>query len=133
MTCGSATESGSVIDEHAQTAVQAFARSHGAKFLKATAKITDDEDVLLSLYGYPAEHWIHLRMANPIESTFATVRLRTRVTCGAGSPTAALAMTFISNTCLEISSAPSPIPPSSEPTRYKRLRTLDRARSCQIG
>ena len=46
------------------------------KWPKAVAKITDDLDVLLAFYDYPAEHWIHLRTSNPIESTFATVRLR---------------------------------------------------------
>ncbi len=44
----------------------------------------DDEDELLAFYGFSAEHWIHLRTANPIESTFATVRLRAKVTKGAG-------------------------------------------------
>jgi putative transposase len=58
------------------------------------AKVVDDEDVLLAFYDYPAEHWIHLRTTNPIESTFSTVRLRTKVTRGAGSRAAALAMTF---------------------------------------
>ncbi|PSL00009.1 mutator family transposase [Murinocardiopsis flavida] len=43
-------------------------------------QITDDLDVLLEFYDYPAEHWVHLRTTNPIESTFATVRLRRRVT-----------------------------------------------------
>ncbi|CAK7284027.1 hypothetical protein SGPA1_22002 [Streptomyces misionensis JCM 4497] len=42
----------------------------------------------------PAEHWIHLRTTNPIESTFATAKLRTKVTRGAGGPAAALAMVF---------------------------------------
>lgn len=79
---------------HAQAAVKAFARSHGAKFPRAVAKIADDEGVLLTFFDYPAEYWIHLRTTNPIESTCATVRLRTRVTRGAGSRTAALAMTF---------------------------------------
>lgn len=51
-------------------------------------------DVLLAFYDFPAEHWIHLGTTNPIESTFATVRLRTRVTKGAGSRAAGLAMTF---------------------------------------
>jgi len=50
--------------------------------------------VLLAFYDYPAEHWIHLRTTNPIESTFATIRLRTKVTRGAGSRAAALAVTF---------------------------------------
>jgi putative transposase len=58
------------------------------------AKITDDLDVLLEFYNYPAEHWIHLRTTNPIESTFATVRLRTRVTNGPGSRAQGIAMAF---------------------------------------
>ena len=80
--------------EHAAKAVRAFERQYGTKFPKAVEKITKDEDVPLAFYDFPAEHWIHLRTTNPIESTFATVRLRTRVTRGAGSRTAALAMTF---------------------------------------
>ncbi|MED7829036.1 transposase, partial [Streptomyces chiangmaiensis] len=52
------------------------------------------QDQLLAFYDFPAEHWIHLRTTNPIESTFSTVRLRTKVTRGAGSRTAALAMVF---------------------------------------
>jgi len=59
--------------EHAEAAVKAFSADHGAKWPKAAAKITDDLDVLLEFYDYPAEHWIHLRTTNPIESTFATV------------------------------------------------------------
>lgn len=61
---------------------------------KAVAKITDDIEELLAFYDFPAEHWIHLRTTNPIESTFSTVKLRTKVTRGAGSPAAALAMVF---------------------------------------
>jgi transposase-like protein len=55
------------------------------------AKIVDDADVLLEFYHCPAEHWIHLRTTNPIESTFATVRLRSKVTKGPGSRAAGLA------------------------------------------
>ena len=80
--------------EHAQDAVKAFAKQYGAKFPKAVEKITSDEPELLAFYDYPAEHWVHLRTTNPIESTFSTVRLRTKVTRGAGSRTAALTMTF---------------------------------------
>jgi transposase-like protein len=80
--------------EHAEQAVTAFAHTYGAKFPKATRKVTDDTDVLLAYYDYPAEHWIHLRTTNPIESTFATVRLRTKVTKGPGSRAAGLAMAF---------------------------------------
>ena len=79
---------------HALDAVTAFQAAYGAKFGKATAKITDDVDQLLAFYDYPAEHWIHLRTTNPIESTFATVRHRTKVTKGPGSRTAGLAMAF---------------------------------------
>src|SRR5674476_614490 len=79
---------------HAETAARAFAAEYGAKWPKATAKITDDLDVLLAFYDYPAEHWIHLRTTNPIESTFATVRLRQRVTKGPGSRAAGIAMAF---------------------------------------
>ncbi|MFE7394809.1 IS256 family transposase [Streptomyces sp. NPDC057582] len=80
--------------EHAAQAVRTFARQYGAKFPKAVKKIADDEAELLAFYDFPAEHWIHLRTTNPIESTFATVRLRTKVTKGAGSRAAALAMVF---------------------------------------
>ena len=80
--------------QHAAAAIKAFAKQYAAKFPKAVAKVVDDQDVLLAFYDYPAEHWIHLRTTNPIESTFATVRLRTKVTRGTGSRSAALAMTF---------------------------------------
>jgi len=80
--------------DHAKAAVKAFAADYGAKWPKAVAKITDGLDVLLAFYDYPAEHWIHLRTTNPIESTFATVRLRQRVTKGPGSRAAGIAMAF---------------------------------------
>ena len=79
---------------HALDAARAFESAYGAKFSKATAKLTDDLDELLAFYDYPAEHWIHLRTTNPIESTFATVRHRTKVTRGPGSRAAGLAMAF---------------------------------------
>jgi putative transposase len=80
--------------DHARVAVKAFEADFGAKYPKAVAKITSDIDVLLEFFNYPAEHWIHLRTTNPIESTFATVRLRTRVTKGPGSRAAGVAMAF---------------------------------------
>lgn len=80
--------------EHARTAVTAFADLYGVKWPKAAAKITDDVEELLAFYDYPAEHWIHLRTSNPIESTFATVRHRTKVTKGPGSKAAGIAMAF---------------------------------------
>jgi transposase-like protein len=79
---------------HALDAVRAFEAAYGAKFPKAVAKITDDVEELLAFYDYPAEHWIHLRTTNPIESTFATVRHRTKITRGPGSRAAGLAMAF---------------------------------------
>jgi transposase-like protein len=80
--------------QHALAAEKAFSAAYAAKFPKATAKITDDLDQLLAFYDYPAEHWVHLRTTNPIESTFATVRHRTKVTRGPGSRAAGLAMAF---------------------------------------
>jgi transposase-like protein len=79
---------------HALDAVKTFAAAYGAKWPKAALKITDHVDVLLEFYNYPAEHWVHLRTTNPIESTFATVRLRQRVTKGPGSRAAGTAMAF---------------------------------------
>ena len=80
--------------DHALAAVKAFAAAYGAKYPKAAAKITDDAEELLAFYDYPAEHWVHLRTTNPIESTFATVRHRSKVTKGPGSRAAGLAMAF---------------------------------------
>ena len=79
---------------HALEAVKAFENTYAAKFPKAVAKITDDVDQLLAFYDYPAEHWIHLRTTNPIESTFATVRNRSKITKGPGSRAAGIAMAF---------------------------------------
>ncbi len=79
---------------HAEKAIEAFAKPYGVKWPKAVAKITEDQEELLAYYDFPAEDWIHLWTTNPIESTFSTVKLRTKVTRGAGSPAAALAMVF---------------------------------------
>ena len=79
---------------HALAAVKAFEAAYGAKFPKAVVKITDDAEELLAFFDYPCEHWVHLRTTNPIESTFATVRHRTKVTKGPGSKAAGLAMAF---------------------------------------
>jgi transposase-like protein len=79
---------------HAHAAARAFAAAYGTKFPKAAARITDDLQELLAFYDYPAEHWQHLRTTNPIESTFATVRHRTKITRGPGSRAAGLAMAF---------------------------------------
>src|SRR5699024_12031552 len=80
--------------DHARKTAKAFIADYGAKWPKAARKIEDDLDMLLEFYNYPAQHWIHLRTTNPIESTFATVRLRQRVTKGPGSRAAGVAMAF---------------------------------------
>ncbi len=80
--------------DHAVRAIDAFAAEFAVKWPKAVAKIVDDAEQLLAFYDFPAEHWIHLKTTNPIESTFATVRLRTKVTKGPGSRAAGLAMAF---------------------------------------
>jgi transposase-like protein len=79
---------------HALKAIKTFERDYGAKWPKAAAKIVDDTEALLAFFDFPAEHWIHLKTTNPIESTFATVRLRTKVTKGPGSKAAGLAMAY---------------------------------------
>jgi len=78
----------------ADQAFDNFVAIYEAKYAKATACLTEDRDALLTLYDFPAEHWVHLRTTNPIESTFATVRLRHRRTKGSGSRAACLAMVF---------------------------------------
>lgn len=78
----------------ASKAIEAFAEEFGAKWPKAAAKIEDEKEALLAFYDFPAEHWVHLRTTNPIESTFAPVRARTDVTKGPGSRQAGLAMIF---------------------------------------
>ena len=78
----------------AETAFDLFVTTFEAKYPKATGCLTKDRDVLLTCYDFPAAHWRHLRTTNPIESTFATVRLRHRRTKGSGSRTACLTMVF---------------------------------------
>jgi putative transposase len=78
----------------AERAFDAFVALYEAKYPKATACLEKDRVELLTFYDFPAEHWVHLRTTNPIESTFATVRLRHRRTKGNGSRVACLAMVF---------------------------------------
>jgi putative transposase len=79
---------------HAERAIEALVSDYGAKWPKAAAKITDDAEALLCFFDFPAEHWLHLRTTNPIESTFSSVRARTRITKGPGNKDAGLAMVF---------------------------------------
>ena len=78
----------------AEVAFDRFVVKYGAKYDKAAACLTKDREVLLAFYDFPAEHWKHIRTSNPIESTFATVRLRTDKTKGCLSRQTALAMVF---------------------------------------
>ena len=78
----------------AEQAFDLFLATFAAKFPAATTCLTKDRDVLLTFYDFPAEHWIHIRTTNPVESTFATVRLRTTKTKGSGSRLACLTMVF---------------------------------------
>jgi len=78
----------------AEKAFDLFVTTFEAKYPKAADCLTKDREVLLTFYDFPAEHWRHLRTTNPIESTFATVRLRHRRTKGSGSRTACLTMVF---------------------------------------
>src|SRR3954463_491657 len=78
----------------AKAALERFREQFDAKYPKAVAKLDKDWVHLTAFYDFPAEHWRHLRTSNAIESSFATVKLRTRVTKGAGSKKAALAMAY---------------------------------------
>jgi transposase-like protein len=82
-------------------AFSSFMATFEAVYPKATKSLEKDREELLAFYDFPEEHWIHLRTTNPIESTFATVRLRTHKTKGAGSRSAALAMVFKLAKCAE--------------------------------
>ena len=79
----------------AEKAFDFFLEAYGPKYDKAVACLAKDRDVLLAFYDFPAEHWKHIRTTNPIESTFATVRLRTTKTKGCLSRMTALTMTLL--------------------------------------
>ena len=80
--------------QHAHEAFDLFVKTYEAKYPKAVECLAKDREALLTFYDFPAEHWIHLRTTNPIESTFATVRLRTKRTKGCGSRMACLTMVY---------------------------------------
>jgi len=80
--------------EQAREAIARFAGEYGAKYPKAATTLQQDADTLLTFFDFPAEHWKHLRTSNVIESPFATVRLRQRVTKGAGSRAKGLLMAY---------------------------------------
>jgi transposase-like protein len=78
----------------AEKAFDHFERSYGAKYPKAVGCLTKDRDVLLAFYDFPAEHWVHIRTTNPIESTFATIRHRTKQAKGCVARSTMLAMIY---------------------------------------
>jgi putative transposase len=78
----------------AEKAFDTFVETYGAKYPKAVECLKKDREALLTFYDFPGDHWIHIRTTNPIESTFATVRLRTDKTKGCGTRLACLAMVF---------------------------------------
>jgi transposase-like protein len=80
--------------QQAEEAIIGFEQDYGAKYPKAVASLREDQIELLTFFDFPAEHWQHLRTTNVIESPFATVRLRQRVTKGAGSRLKALVMAY---------------------------------------
>jgi putative transposase len=80
--------------DDATKAFDAFLEKYQAKYPAACECLQKDRDVLLVFYDFPAEHWKHLRTTNPIESTFATIRLRHRRTKGSGTRRASLTMMF---------------------------------------
>ena len=80
--------------ENAHKAFDAFLEKYQAKYADACECLKKDSEVLMTFYDFPAEHWTHLRTTNPIESTFATIRLRHRRTKGSGTRRTSLAMIF---------------------------------------
>jgi putative transposase len=78
----------------ADKAFDLFLKSWEAKYPKATECLSKDREALMAFYDFPAEHWLHIRTTNPIESTFATVRLRTNKTKGCGTRSACETMVF---------------------------------------
>ena len=86
--------SGAETKAEAEKAFDLFAKTYQAKYPKATECLEKDKGVLLAFYDFPAEHWVHIRTTNPIESVFSTVRLRHDKTKGSGTRTACLTMVF---------------------------------------
>ena len=80
--------------EYCLDQMELFKKEYDAKYPKAVECLLKDKETLTTHFDFPAEHWTHIRSTNPIESTFSTVKLRTRVTKGAGSRSAGLAMAF---------------------------------------
>ena len=78
----------------AEETIARFAREYEAAYPKAVSCLTEGQEHLLTFFDFPAQHWLHLRTTNPVESPFATVKARTRKTKGAGSRKAGLALAY---------------------------------------
>ena len=87
--------------EHAEAAFDLFVKTYEAKYPKATACLEKDREALLVFYDFPAQHWQSLRTTNPIESTFATIRHRTRRSKGCLTRDGMLNMMFKFGMCAE--------------------------------
>jgi len=87
--------------QDAEKAFDYFIKAYGAKYPKATGCLAKDRDDLLTFYDFPSEHWVHIRTTNPIESTFATVRLRTTKTRGCLTRETMLSMVFKLTCCAQ--------------------------------
>jgi hypothetical protein len=109
----------------ARRPARAFVADYGTKWPKAAAKITDDLDVLLAFYDYPAEHLIRLRTTNPTESAFATVRLRQRVTRGpAPAPPTSLWPSSSSSPRMPLARGPGTASSPDDPTNQEAISSL---------
>src|ERR1700736_5644257 len=104
----------------ALAAYDQFISSYQTKFPKACECLEKDKEVLFTFYDFPAQHWPHLRTTNPIESTFATVRLRTHRTKGCGSRIATLTMVFKLGLEAQKTLAPAQRPGTGCQSRYWR-------------
>ena len=80
--------------ESALKEIAVFEKEYSARYAKAVETLTKDQGRMLTFFDFPAEHWLHLRTTNPIESTFATVKARTKKTKRAGLREAGLAMAW---------------------------------------
>jgi len=87
--------------KEAEAAFDVFLATYSDRYERATKCLSKDREALLSFYDFPAAHWQHVRTSNPIESAFATIRLRTKRTKGAGSVETALTMVFKLAKCAE--------------------------------
>ena len=105
--------------QEAEKAFDYFVSAYGAKYPKAVECLSKDRDVLLTFYDFPAEHWVHIRTTNPVESTFATVRLRTGKTRGCLSRETAFTMVF--KLCL------------SAEKRWRRLNAAEQMTAIMTG